>query len=106
MKRAFICLLISLTISCLGLLYLVVFVAKDNCLDSGGRWIGVVKGCEGGNEYSLSLLLSPLPVCIFIGIVLGISSVLIQLHTLIFDTKKQSAVQQNPDTGTERSSGP
>ncbi|MGC1507387.1 hypothetical protein [Ketobacter sp.] len=98
MKRAFICLLISLTISCIGLLYFTVFVARDTCLDAGGRWIGVVQGCEGGNEYSLSLLLSPLAVSIFIGIVLGISSVLIQLHTLIFATKKVVADQQNPDT--------
>lgn len=25
------------------------FVAQDRCLDSGGRWNGETRSCEGGN---------------------------------------------------------
>ena len=83
MKKWLISLVISLLISSLGLVYFVLFIAQDKCLDSGGRWLGGLSGCDGGNGYSIENLVSPLGVAIFLGIVLGISSAFVQLHTLL-----------------------
>ena len=84
MKKWIICLAISLVISFLGLAYFVNFTAQDGCLDSGGRWLGALDGCDGGNGHSIQYLMSPLAITIFLGIVLGISSALVQLYSILF----------------------
>ena len=83
MKKWLISFVVSTFISCLGLVYFVSLMAQDRCLDSGGRWLGVMRGCDGGNDYSLQFLTSPLAIAIFSGIILGISSALVQIHTLL-----------------------
>ena len=67
-----------------GLAYITGYLAQDRCLDSGGRWLGIMSGCDGGNGYNTGHLTSPLALAILIGIMLGISSALLQLHTLLF----------------------
>ena len=84
MKRWVISLAISALVSCLGLVYFISFVAQDRCLDSGGRWLGLIQGCDGGNGYSMQFLTSPIAIAIFLGIILGISSVLVQVYTMLF----------------------
>lgn len=83
MKRWGISLAISTLISCLGLVYFLSSVTQDRCLDSGGRWIGLIQGCDGGNGYSIQFLISPIAIVIFLGIILGISSALVQVHTML-----------------------
>ena len=66
-------------------------MAQDGCLDSGGHWLGLIQGCDGGNDYSMQYLTSPLAISIFLGIILGIGSALVQMHTILyssFDAKK------------------
>ena len=84
MNKWVISLAISLVISFLGLAYFVNFTVQDVCLDSGGRWLGALDGCDGGNGYSIQHLMSPLAIIIFLAIVLGISSALVQLHSILF----------------------
>ena len=84
MKRWLLSLAISTLASCLGLVFFTVFIAQDACLDSGGRWLGFIQGCDGGNGYSLRYLASPIVITIFLGIILGISSALIQIHNMLF----------------------
>ena len=84
MKKWIISLAISSLISILGLVWFISFSAQDGCLDSGGRWLGLIQGCDGGNGYSMQYLGSPLAIVIFLGIVLGISSVLVQVHSMLF----------------------
>ena len=86
MKRWVISLAISALISCLGLVYFISFMAQDSCFDSGGRWLGLIQGCDGSNGYSMQFLTSPIAIAIFLGIVLSISSVLVQVHAMIFRT--------------------
>ena len=84
MKKWITCLAISLVISFLGLVYFLNLMAQDGCLGSGGRWLGAFDGCDGGNSYSMHYLISPLAITIFLAIVLGISSALVQLHSILF----------------------
>ena len=84
MKRWGVSLAVSALVSCLGLVYFISFMAQDRCLDSGGRWLGVIQGCDGGNGYSIQSLTSPIAIVIFLGIILGISSVLVQVYAMIF----------------------
>jgi len=84
MKKWGISFAISTLISCLGLVYFISFMAQDKCLDSGGRWLDFIQGCDGGNGYSMQVLTSPIAIAIFLGIILGISSALVQVHTLFF----------------------
>ena len=83
MKKWLISLTLSLAISTIGILYFLIFIAQDNCLDSGGRWLGALNGCDGGNEYSTEYLTSPLAMGIYIAIVVAIGSALIQLHSIL-----------------------
>jgi len=87
-KKWLICLAISTLTSCIGLVLFIQSVAQDKCLDSGGRWLGLIHGCDGGNNYSIQNLTSPLAIVIFLGIILGISSALVQIHTLLFKSFK------------------
>ena len=84
MKRWVVSLAISTLISCLGLVCFISFMAQDGCLDSGGRWLGLIQGCDGGNSYSMQYLASPIAIAIFLGIILGISSAIVQIHTMLF----------------------
>ncbi|MGP4845812.1 hypothetical protein ACTXGQ_16870 [Marinobacter sp. 1Y8] len=84
MKKWLLCFAISALMSCLGLAWFIRSSAQEGCLDSGGRWLGLIQGCEGGSGYSLQYVASPLAIAIFLGIVLGISSALVQVHSLIF----------------------
>jgi len=91
MKKWIICFGISVLISSLGLVWFISSSAQDGCLDSGGRWLGLIQGCDGGNDYSMQYLTSPLAIGIFLGIVLGISSALVQVHSMLsrsFNAKK------------------
>lgn len=91
MKKWIISFAISVLISCLGLVYFVNFIAYDACLGSGARWLGLIQGCEGGNGYTMQYITSPLAILIFLGIILGVSSALVQIYTLFskfFDAKK------------------
>jgi len=40
----------STLVSCIGLVCFIYFMAQDGCLDSGGRWLGLVQGCDGGKD--------------------------------------------------------
>jgi hypothetical protein len=82
MKKWIISTSVSVTFCIFGLFYFSEFIAQDSCLDSGGRWLGVTKGCEGGNNFTMLQLMAPLPICIFIGIALGITSALVQIINL------------------------
>ena len=95
MRRWCICLAISLVISLLGIAYIVYFMAQDGCLDSGGRWLGALAGCDGGSNYSMEYLMSPLAITIFLAIVLGISSALVQLHSMLFESHKKHDKQRS-----------
>ena len=88
MKRWAISLTISVLISCFGLAYFISFMVQDGCLDSGGRWLGYIQGCDGGNGYSMQNLVSPITIAIFTGIILGITSAIIQFHTMLFSSPK------------------
>jgi len=93
MKKWLICLALSTLITGLGLLYITGFLAQDRCLDSGGRWLGMMSGCHGGNDYNTGYLTSPMVIAILVGIILGISSALVQLHTLLFVGPKSKSQQ-------------
>lgn len=84
MKKWIISLAISALISCLGLVCYINFMAQDGCLDSGGRWLGLIQGCDGGNDYSMQYLATPIAISIFLGIILGISSALVQVHSILY----------------------
>ncbi len=84
MKIWGISLAISALVSCLGLAFFVSFMAQDGCLDSGGRWLDLTQSCDGGDGYSMAYLASPIAIAIFLGIILGISSALVQVHTILF----------------------
>ncbi len=73
MKKWIVCLIISLVISFLGLAYFVNFVIQD-----------------GNSNYSLQSLMSPLPIVIFFAIVLGISSALVQLHSILLGVRNKN----------------
>ena len=93
MKKWIICLAISVLVSSLGLVWFISSSAQDGCLDTGGRWLGLIQGCDGGNSYSMEYLASPLAIVIFLGIVLGISSALVQAHSMLarsFNTKTKN----------------
>lgn len=90
MKKWFIALSISLTVCTTGLVYFTFFMAQDGCLDSGGRWLGALNGCDGGNGYSTEYLSSPLAVGIFTGIVLAVSSALIQVQSIYLQSKNKT----------------
>ncbi|MDO6805969.1 hypothetical protein Q4595_26165, partial [Wenyingzhuangia sp. 1_MG-2023] len=79
MKIWLICLALSMLISVCGLIGFIYVSAQDICLDSGGRWLGLISGCDEGKTYSLQYLSSPLAIMVFLGITVGISSVLVQI---------------------------
>lgn len=83
MKKWIISLAISTLVSCIGLVLFINFMAKDRCLDSGGRWLSLFRGCDGGNDYSMQYLTTPLAIAIFLGIILGIASALVQVHSIL-----------------------
>lgn len=80
--------MLSFILCTAGLLYFGVFIVQDGCLAAGGSWLGATKGCEGGNEYSPSYLTTPFAIVIFIGVDLGVSSALIQIHSLFTNQKR------------------
>lgn len=86
MKKWIICLAISTLVSCIGLVCFIYFMAQDGCLDSGGRWSGLMQGCDGGKDYAMQFLALPLAIAIFLGIILGISSALVQVHSMLSST--------------------
>ncbi len=83
MKKWLLSLAISALISFIGLVWFIRSSVQEACLSAGGRWLGLMQGCDGGTGYSLQYLTSPLAIAIFLGIVLGISSALVQVHSLI-----------------------
>jgi len=83
MKKWLISLGLSVVLCGIGLGYFLCFIAQDACLDSGGRWLGIIAGCEGGRELELDFLISPLLISIFLGIMLGVCSALVQFYTII-----------------------
>lgn len=83
MKKWLYSLVISLLLCSVGLIYFVAFVAQDKCLDSGGRWLGFMAGCEAGRGYSMDNLMSPTGILLSLGIVLAVSSALVQVRDLI-----------------------
>lgn len=83
MKKWLTSLAISLATSSLALVYFLLVMAQDKCVESGGVWLGVRSGCNGGNGYALDNLLSPLGVVIALGIVLALCSAFIQIHALL-----------------------
>jgi hypothetical protein len=82
-QRWAVCLAIASMLSCLGLVYFINDMSEKSCLESGGRWLSLIQGCEGGNSYSMQYLTSPLAIAIFMGIILGITSALFQIYTLL-----------------------
>ena len=86
MKKWIISFAISTLSSCLGLVFYIYFMAQDGCLDSGGRWLGLFQSCDGGDDYSMQYLASPLAISIFLGIILGISSALVQVHSMLYSS--------------------
>jgi len=89
MKKWFVAFAISFTLSVLGLAYFTVMLAQDRCRDSGGNWLGLLKGCEEGSGYQLEFTGNPLAMTIFLAIVVAISSALIQLHSILFQRNKK-----------------
>ena len=83
MKKWFVAFTISALVSCIGLVIYIYFMAHDICLDSGGRWPGLIQGCDGGKDYSMKYITSPLAISIFLGIILAISSALVQVYSMI-----------------------
>lgn len=83
MRKWMISLAVAAMISSFGLAYFIGVSAEGVCLDSGGRWLGLIQGCEGGSGYSMQYLKSPLAIAIFLGIVIGISSALVQVYSMI-----------------------
>lgn len=83
MKMWFISLGLSVVLCGIGLAYFLYFIAQDTCLDSGGRWLGIIAGCEGGRDLELDFLISPLLIALFLGIVLGVCSAFVQFYALI-----------------------
>ena len=55
MKKWLISLGLSVVLCGIGLGYFLCFIAQDTCLDSGGRWLGIMAGCEGGRELELDI---------------------------------------------------
>ncbi|SMF27474.1 hypothetical protein SAMN02745866_01744 [Alteromonadaceae bacterium Bs31] len=84
MKKWFVCLLISVIICVLGLIYFIRTKVITVCVESGGLWLGLLEGCENGGGISMQYFGSPLAVIIFFAIVLGVSSVLVQVHSMLF----------------------
>ncbi len=84
MKIWGISLVTSAVVSFLGLAFFVSFMAQDSCLDSGGSWLHLTQSCDGGDSYSMEYLATPIAIAIFLGIILGISSALVQVHKIFF----------------------
>jgi len=82
MKKWGIAIGLALGICGAGLIYFLRVVALDACLDAGGQWLGHSQGCLDGNSFTPDVLLSPISIAIFIGLVLGIASALVQFYTL------------------------
>ncbi|MFT7562194.1 MAG: hypothetical protein ACI93R_004129 [Flavobacteriales bacterium] len=82
MKKWFICLAISTLISSSGLMYFIISSDRNRCLSSGDFWLGLIQGCSDGHVYSIDSLVSPLAIAIFCGIVLGITSAIIQVYSI------------------------
>lgn len=89
MKKWLIALAISLSVCACGLVYFSYSLAQSACLNLGGNWMGLTSfftstdTCQGAAEFSFERLSSTLSIAIFLGIVLGIASALIQLHQLL-----------------------
>ena len=83
MKKWLISLGLSVVLCGIGLSYFLCFIAQDTCLDAGGRWLGIIAGCEGGRDLELGFLMSPLLIAISLGIVLGVCSAFVQFYTII-----------------------
>lgn len=95
MKKWIISVTISAFISCLGLGYFIDFMAQNGCLDSGGRWLGHIHGCDGGSGYSMQYLASPIAITLFFAIVIAISSALVQLYAILsgpYNEKTQNKI--------------
>jgi len=60
MKKWLISLGLSVVLCGFVLAYFLCFIAQDTCLDSGGRWLGIIAGCDGGSDLELDFLMSPL----------------------------------------------
>jgi hypothetical protein len=54
-------------IACL-LAYLYGFIQQDKCLDAGGRWLGLVQGCDSGTYESYYVVVSPVSVIVLVAI--------------------------------------
>lgn len=74
----------SILISVLGLLWFINYSAETGCLGSSGRWLSPIYGCDNGFQYSTVYLESPLAISIYLGIVLGVTSALVQIHSILF----------------------
>ena len=59
-------------IACL-LVYLYQFILQDKCLDAGGRWLGLVQGCDGGTYESYYFVVSPASTIVLVFIWLALS---------------------------------
>ncbi|WP_370981129.1 hypothetical protein [Agaribacterium sp. ZY112] len=83
MKQWIICIILSALSCIMSLCYFIEFIAQDSCLDLGGQWLGMIEGCIGGNEFSMAKLLTPLSIAIALGILLGMSSALVQISSML-----------------------
>ncbi len=82
MQKWWVALGLSLCICGAGVTYFLRVIAFDACLNAGGKWLGPSQGCLGGNNFTPDVLLNPVSIAIFMGLVLGIASALIQFYTL------------------------
>ena len=82
----------------IGLIYFTLTIVQDGCLDSGGRWLGLTAGCEGGTVYSLTSLSSPLSIAIFLGILLGVASAFVQTYDIFFKPKQNNLRSRSKTT--------
>jgi len=81
-KKWFVCLSISAIVCAMGLVYFIRTKVQIVCIESGGVWLGILEGCESGSGITMQYFGSPLAIVIFFGIVLGVSSVLVQVHSM------------------------
>ena len=87
MKKWGVSLLISISICTLGLIKL---MDQRGCINSGGRWLGIMNGCEGGDGYSIVYFSSALSVVIFLGIVVGVTSACVQFYNIFWNFNKKN----------------
>lgn len=87
MKKWGVSFVISISICTLGLIKM---MDQSGCINSGGRWLGIMKGCEGGEDYSIEYFSSALSVVIFLGIVLGVTSACVQFYDIFLNFNKKN----------------